>query len=156
MQLMFNRIGKMCFCRCIAIFSSIFTWKNCRSYFRQHFMINFCIENYLVGLVSYYFGAKASKKIHWWIRSHEKKITIILWTQAYKSTKNSDTISFCQKYQQTHTVKPVYNENPRDPKIVTVVDRWSLFKGHLFSKSSKWDPKKVVVWDKWSLFGGGR
>jgi len=24
------------------------------------------------------------------------------------------------------TVKPVYNDHPRDPKIVAVVDRWSL------------------------------
>jgi hypothetical protein len=54
------------------------------------------------------------------------------------------------------TVKPVYKDHPRDPKIVTVVDRWSLFKGHLCSKSSKWDLKKVVIRDKWSLFGGGR
>jgi len=28
-----------------------------------------------------------------------------------------------------HTVKPVYNGHPRDPNIVTVVDRWSLFRG---------------------------
>ncbi len=30
------------------------------------------------------------------------------------------------------TVKPVYNDHP---KIVAVVDRWSLFRGHLCSKS---------------------
>ncbi len=27
------------------------------------------------------------------------------------------------------TVELVYNDHPRDPKIVTVVDRWSLFRG---------------------------
>ena len=27
------------------------------------------------------------------------------------------------------TVKPVYNDHPRDPKIVVVVDRWFLFRG---------------------------
>jgi len=53
------------------------------------------------------------------------------------------------------TVKPVYNDHPRDPKIVAVVDRWSLFRGHLCSKSLKWDLKIVVVIDRWSLFGGG-
>ena len=26
------------------------------------------------------------------------------------------------------TVKPVYNDHPWDPKIVAVVDRWSLFR----------------------------
>ena len=52
------------------------------------------------------------------------------------------------------TIKPVYNDYPWDPKKVAVVDRWSLFRSHLCSKSSKWDFKTVV--DKWLLFGGGR
>jgi len=30
---------------------------------------------------------------------------------------------------QYNSVKPVYNDHPRDPKFVTVVDRWSLFRG---------------------------
>jgi len=30
-----------------------------------------------------------------------------------------------------NTVKLVYNDHPRDPKIVAVMDRWSLFGGHL-------------------------
>jgi hypothetical protein len=54
------------------------------------------------------------------------------------------------------TVKPVYNDHPRDPKIVAVVDRWSLFGGHLCYKWSNWDLKIVAVIDRWSLFGGGR
>ena len=54
------------------------------------------------------------------------------------------------------TVKPVYNDHPWDPKIVAVVDRWSLFKGRLYSKSPIWDLKMVIVIDRWSLFGGGR
>ena len=54
------------------------------------------------------------------------------------------------------TVKPVYNDHPWDPKIVAVIDRWSLFRGRLCSKSSKWDLQMVVVIYKWSLFGGGR
>ena len=28
-----------------------------------------------------------------------------------------------------NTVKPMYNDYPRDPKIVAVVDGWSLFRG---------------------------
>ena len=51
-----------------------------------------------------------------------------------------------------NTVKPVYN----DPKIVAVVDRWSLFRGYLCKKNSKWDPKMGIVVARWSLFGGGR
>ncbi len=30
---------------------------------------------------------------------------------------------------QTKQVKPVYNDHPRDPNFVAVVDRWSLFRG---------------------------
>ncbi len=50
----------------------------------------------------------------------------------------------------------VYNDQPRDPKVAAVVDRWSLFRGHLCCKSSIWDLRKVVVVDKGLLFGGGR
>ncbi len=49
-------------------------------------------------------------------------------------------------------VKPVYNDHPGDPKIEDVVDRWSLFKGHLCSISSKWGQKMVVGVDRWLLF----
>jgi hypothetical protein len=45
---------------------------------------------------------------------------------------------------------------PWDPEKVAVVDRWSLFRGHLCNKSFKWDLKMVVVIDRWSLLGGGR
>ncbi len=41
----------------------------------------------------------------------------------------------------------MYNDHPWDPKKVAAVDRWSLFRGHLRNKSSKWDLKKVVVID---------
>ncbi len=37
---------------------------------------------------------------------------------------------------------------PLGPKIVAVVGRWSLFRDHLFNKSSKWDFKMVVVEDR--------
>jgi len=49
-----------------------------------------------------------------------------------------------------------YATNPRDPKIVAAVDRWSLFKGYLCYKRSNWDLTMVAVVDRWSLFGGGR
>ena len=52
-----------------------------------------------------------------------------------------------------NTVKPL--DRSGDPKIVAVVDRCLLFKGHLSNSNSKWDPKLVVVVGKWSLFGGG-
>jgi hypothetical protein len=50
-----------------------------------------------------------------------------------------------------YTVKPVYNDHPWDPNIVAVVDRWSLYRGHLCNKSPNWDLKMLVVIDRWSL-----
>ncbi len=41
-------------------------------------------------------------------------------------------------------VKPVYNDHPRDPKIVAVVDRRSLFRGQLLNKSHNWNLRMVV------------
>ncbi len=55
-----------------------------------------------------------------------------------------------------NTIKPLYNDHARDPIIVAVVDKWSLFRGHLFNESSNWNYKMMVVIDSWSLFGGGR
>ena len=56
----------------------------------------------------------------------------------------------------THAQSKVYNNHPQDPKIVVVVDRWSLYRGHCCNTNSKRDPKKVVVVGRWPLFGGGR
>jgi len=36
-------------------------------------------------------------------------------------------------------------------KIVAVVDRWSLFRGHLSNKILNWDLKLVTVIDRWPL-----
>ncbi len=54
------------------------------------------------------------------------------------------------------TVKPVYKDHPWDPKIVAVVDRWSLFRGNLCNESPNWDLKIVVVIDRWSILWSGR
>ncbi len=51
----------------------------------------------------------------------------------------------------SYTVKLVYNDHPWDSKIVAVVDRWSLLRGHLFNKSSIWDLKIVVAIWRWSF-----
>ena len=48
-------------------------------------------------------------------------------------------------------VKPVYNDHPWDPKVVAVVDRWLLFRGHLSDKKLKRDPTMMVFVGKWSL-----
>ncbi len=42
-------------------------------------------------------------------------------------------------------VKPVFNDHPWDSKIVAIVDRWSLFKGHFKNKYSNWDFKMLVA-----------
>ncbi len=69
----------------------------------------------------------------------------------------SKNLIFAQKMTKllSYAVKPVYYGHPWDPKIVTVVDRWSLSKGHFCNISFKWGLKMVVVIDRWSLFGGG-
>ena len=58
--------------------------------------------------------------------------------------------------EKKNRLKPVYNDLPRNPKIVAVVDRWSLFRAHLHNETSNWGLKIVAVVDRWSLFGGGR
>jgi len=60
-----------------------------------------------------------------------------------------------QKFLNSPLLVLVYNDHPWDPKIVAVVDKWSLLRGHLCSKSPILDHKMVVVVDRWSLFGGG-
>ncbi len=52
-------------------------------------------------------------------------------------------------------IKFVNSDHPWDHKIVAIVDGWSLFTGHLGSKSPKWDLNMVVI-GRWSLFVGGR
>jgi hypothetical protein len=54
------------------------------------------------------------------------------------------------------TVKFVYEDHPWNPKIVAVVDRWSLFRRNLCYKRLHWDLKIVAVIDRGSLFRGGR
>ncbi len=49
------------------------------------------------------------------------------------------------------TFKPVYNDHPWDPKIVAVVDKWSLFRGHSCNKAPNWDLKMVVAIRRRSL-----
>ena len=52
------------------------------------------------------------------------------------------------------TVKSVYKDHSRDPKIVSLVDMWSFFKGtfHVFYiYALKLDPKIMVAVGRWSL-----
>jgi hypothetical protein len=49
------------------------------------------------------------------------------------------------------TVKPVYNDYPRDSKIVAVVDRWSFFRGRLCNKRYK---MVATIW-RWSVVSSG-
>ena len=51
--------------------------------------------------------------------------------------------------KQSNLCMYVYDNHPWDPKVVVVVDRWSLFKGHL---CHTWDLKTVVAVERWSLF----
>jgi hypothetical protein len=58
--------------------------------------------------------------------------------------------------RKLNTVKPVYNHHPENTKIQAVVDKWSLFRGHLCYESTRWDLKMVAVMGRLSLFVGGR
>jgi hypothetical protein len=58
--------------------------------------------------------------------------------------------------EHSQTCKLKYNDHPRDPKFVPVVDKWSLFRGSAVLKRLKWDFRMVVVVSKWSLFRSGR
>ena len=55
------------------------------------------------------------------------------------------------------TVKPVYKDHSRDPKIVAVDDRWSLFRGSFIIKKLEKGPQKsgrcwrMVTIRRWSL-----
>ncbi len=69
--------------------------------------------------------------------------------QNIKVEKNKATWKlYFEEDLKRDTVKPVYNDHPRDPKIVAAVDRWSLFGGHLCNKRSYRDLKIVVVVDR--------
>jgi len=43
----------------------------------------------------------------------------------------------------SYTVKYVYKSHPRDPKVIAVVNRWSLFRGLFKSKKLKIGHKKA-------------
>ncbi len=54
------------------------------------------------------------------------------------------------------TVKPVYKDHHWNPKLVAIVDRWSLFRGHLCKKALNgttkwWLSLKAVAFRKWLL-----
>jgi hypothetical protein len=79
-------------------------------------------------------------------------------TQIYQRFSIKIKIFINRKYQpftkqcrEPNTVKPEYNNHPRDPKFVAVLDRWSLFRGNfMFQKIENGTPnggryRQVVV-----------
>ncbi len=69
---------------------------------------------------------------------------------------------FCKKKsfylnENVYTVKPVYKDHPREPKIVVFVDWWSLFRGSLVLELWKTALqiigrcRQVVIIRRWSL-----
>jgi len=46
-------------------------------------------------------------------------------------------------------VKPVYNDHPRDPTFVAIVERWSLFSCSFMLQNMILESQKVVTVDKW-------
>jgi hypothetical protein len=51
-----------------------------------------------------------------------------------------------KKKKKKNTDKPEYNDHPRDPKIMVVIDGWSLFRGgSLLTFDCLLDPKQVQL-----------
>jgi len=72
---------------------------------------------------------EGAKKI-FTIGESEVKITF-KFGYSFKSSPLSKNQTFlcCFQLIFEYTVKPVYNDHPRETKFVAVVDRWSLFRG---------------------------
>ena len=54
---------------------------------------------------------------------------VMLFTPTNKSRNIKSRSLFVNTLIYVNTVKPVYNDHPRDPKFVAIVDRWWLFRG---------------------------
>ncbi len=64
------------------------------------------------------------------------------WTEMpLNSSRNTHLALFYLPFDNSFKIQ----SNPWDLKIVVVVDRWSLFRGHFYSNSSNWDLKMLVV-----------
>ena len=55
-----------------------------------------------------------------------------------------------------YTVKPVYNEHPREPKFVAVFDWWLLFRGSFVLLKVKMGPQNGGRCRQVFVIGGGR
>jgi hypothetical protein len=75
-------------------------------------------------------------------RRKQEKIIISLVSQVYLDQIISDIYKMHSQLNLCTTT---------NQKIVAVVDRWSLFKGHPCKKSFQWNHKIVVVIRRWSL-----
>jgi len=58
--------------------------------------------------------------------------------------------------KRIYSIEPVYNNHPWDPKIVAVVDRWSLVLGFSIKIAIKFGlaGQRLAVVGWWSLFSG--
>ncbi len=92
------------------------------------------------------------------------RIQSLNWQNLVNNIKTSITFIICVNFlksniveESLYTVKPVYNDHPRDPKFVAVVDRWSLFRGRFMLWSLKLGLqnggrcRQVVAIRRWSL-----
>ena len=64
-------------------------------------------------------------------------VTGLAWKLSYFLTKKIE-----MKFLLLLTEWPVYNDHPRNRKIVVVVDRWLVFRGHVNVKIENRTPKK--------------
>ena len=90
------------------------------------------------------------------LREMSESLNFSFATCDYRTKYKNNKKYILYNYFRSTTIKDVYNDQTWDPKIVIIVDRWSLFRGHLRNKSLKQDFIIVFVIDTWSLFGGER
>ncbi len=58
-----------------------------------------------------------------------------IYTCRYSTLGSRHMSDFDTQYYDIKTVKPVYNDRPRNPVFVAVVDEWSLFRGRFVIKT---------------------
>ena len=75
-----------------------------------------------------------------------------LFLQFFRTEISQYSWLFSLSRKKCSTVKPAYNDHTWEPKLVAVVDRWSLFRGHLRNINKNKTPKcwLVVANQRWS------
>jgi hypothetical protein len=106
-----------------------------------------CLEKLngiLLTNLNWYKGLKAWNKVFKFFDNESDLVEVAKIGTTSRTPEDLQNNSQGKTY--TSTTKPFFNDHPCDSKIMTIVDRLSFFRGHLYR-----DLKMMVVRDKWSL-----